>query len=133
MQLVPGARAPFLDDRGPVPGAPQQDVGVVGRHQRLDGCRLVRRDQQERVTGREGREVGHEGVDVVGRGERGQPALRAETRGQVLGPGRQFPVAQDVLAREDGGAVPVAGEIGGEGDPGKVRLKAHPHYGREDL
>jgi hypothetical protein len=132
VQLVPGAGTPLVQDGRPVPG-PQHDVGVVGRHERVEGGRLVRRDQQERVAGREGREIGHEGVDVVGRGEHDQPAFRPQAAGDVVDALGQLPVAQDALARENGGAVPVTGEIGGERDPDEVRWGGHLHQGRENL
>ena len=124
MQVVARAGASFLDDGGAGPG-PEHDVGVVGGDEGVQGARLVRRNQQQGMAGREGREIGDEGVQVVGRRQDREPAPDAQAGGDLVDAFGQFPVAQRPVLGEDGGPLPVTGEAGREGRPGQVWVRGH--------
>ena len=77
----------------PVPG-PDNDVGVIGRDERFQGGGLVLRHEDQRVPADEGRQVGHERVDVVGCGQRDEAPFGTEPDGQLVDAVRQLPVGE---------------------------------------
>jgi hypothetical protein len=124
MEFVPSARPAFLEQRLSV-GGTQHDVGIVCGHQRLERRRLVLWKQDQRVAGNQASEVGHQGVDVVRRSQRHQAPLGAQPEREGINPVGQFPVGESEIVGENGGPVPVACEIGGEGHPREIKLRGH--------
>ena len=112
----PGSRSGMRSD---------DDVRVVGRHERFKGGGVVRGSEQQRMTGDEGPQVGHQGFDAVVRCKHSKPAPGAEPDSKIIHTLSQLTVRQDSAAGQQGRPFTMAGKVLGKTDPGQFKRESH--------
>ena len=101
VQLVPGYFPSLFQHVLSVGSGSQDDVGVVGGHERVEGSRFVFREKDQRMAARQRREVPDDGGNVVAGSQGHEPPRGSQPKQQSLDAFCELLVSEDELWRNE--------------------------------